>query len=87
MKANITPEDLLLYLYKETSADQTLCIEQALREDWTLMEKFKVLRAAAKRLDELKQSPRTEAVLNILHYANEKNTETTKAFIERASKQ
>ena len=82
MKANISPEDLILYIYKETSLEQTLCIERALQEDWTLMEKFRVLRAAVKRLDELKQSPRTEAVLNILHYANQKNAEISTTFKE-----
>jgi hypothetical protein len=76
MKSNITPEDLILYIYKETSPEQTLYIEKALGEDWTLMEKLKVLKAAVKRLDDLKQSPRTEAVLNILHYATEKNAKT-----------
>ena len=69
MKSIFTPEDLILYLYKETDAQQTSAIEKALQEDWTLMEKFKVMKAAFQRLNELKQSPRTEAVLNILHYA------------------
>jgi hypothetical protein len=69
MMSNFTPEDLLLYLYKETDASQTAAIEQALREDWTLMEKYKVLKAALKGLNEMKSSPRTETVLNILHYA------------------
>jgi len=33
---NFTPEDLLLYLYNETSAKQTEAIESALKKDWTL---------------------------------------------------
>jgi hypothetical protein len=69
MKSIFTPEDLLLYLYKETDIQKTSAIEKALQEDWTLMEKLKVMKAAFQRLNELKQSPRTEAVLNILHYA------------------
>jgi hypothetical protein len=69
MKSNFTPEDLLLYLYKETDQAQTAAIEKALQEDWTLMEKFKVLKAATIRLNEMKTTPRTEAVLKILHYA------------------
>ena len=69
MKSIFTPEDLLLYLYKETDANQTAAIEKALQEDWTLMEKFKVMRAGFQRLNELKESPRTEVILNILHYA------------------
>ena len=34
-----TPEDLLQYLYKETSASETSAIEEALKQDWTLREK------------------------------------------------
>lgn len=36
---NFTPEDLLMYLYKESSAEQTAAIETALEKDWTLREK------------------------------------------------
>lgn len=69
MNQIFTPEDLLLYLYKETDAATTAAIEAALEKDWTLKEKLFVLKSAMKGLNELKSSPRTEAVLNILHYA------------------
>lgn len=64
-----TPEDLLLYLYKETSPEQTAAIEQALQTDWTLREKLAVLQTSKSRLDGIVTSPRTETVLNILKYA------------------
>jgi hypothetical protein len=67
-----TPEDLLLYLYKETSPEQTTAIENALEEDWTLCEKLSVLKTSMQRLDRIRTSPRTEVVLNILNYAREK---------------
>jgi hypothetical protein len=70
-----TPEDLLLYLYKETSATQTTAIEQALKNDWTLREKLNVLKTSMQRLDKLVQSPRTEVVLNVLNHAKEKSAE------------
>jgi hypothetical protein len=73
MKPLFTPEDLLLYIYKESTSEQSQAIEPALQGDWALMEKFKVIQAAIKRLNEFKESPRTEAVLNILKYAAEKN--------------
>ena len=38
-----TPEDLLLYLYKESSPELTVAIETALKEDWMLREKLQVL--------------------------------------------
>ena len=66
-----TPEDLLQYLYKETSPATTADIEQALTEDWTLREKLEVLKASVKRLDTVIESPRTEVILNVLNYARE----------------
>lgn len=73
---NFTPEDLLLYLYKETTPEQNQAIEEALKKDWTLREKLTVLKTSMQRLDKIKQSPRTEVVLNILNYAKEKSEQT-----------
>ena len=70
-----TPEDLILYLYKETSDEQTKAIEEALQKDWTLREKLTVLKTSMQRLDKIVVSPRTEVVLNVLSYAREKSTE------------
>ena len=75
---NFTPEDLLLYLYKETSEEQTTAIEKALKQDWTLREKLTVLRTSLERLDGIKKSPRTRIVLNILNYARKNAKETVK---------
>lgn len=66
-----TPEELLQYLYKETSAEKTAAIETALQNDWTLREKMEVITASAESLDKIVESPRTETVLNILRYARE----------------
>jgi hypothetical protein len=71
--ANLTPEDLLLYLYKETSEEQTTAIESALKQDWTLREKLAVLKTSLERLDGIKKSPSTRAILNVLNYARKKN--------------
>ena len=73
-----TPEDLLLYLYKETSEEQTTAIENALKQDWTLREKLTVLRTSLERLDGIKKSPRTRIVLNILNYARKNAKEVAK---------
>lgn len=72
---NFTPEDLLLYLYKETSSEQTSAIEDALQKDWTLREKMNVLKASMQRLDKIVASPRTEVVLNVLNHARVQATE------------
>ncbi|MEN9549770.1 MAG: hypothetical protein RIR12_2361 [Bacteroidota bacterium] len=73
---NFTPEDILLYLYKETSAEQSRAIEAALETDWTLREKLLVLKASMLRLDKTLEVPRTEVVLNVLNYAQEQATES-----------
>ncbi len=66
---SFTPEDILLYLYKETSPEMTRAIEEALTKDWALREKLNVLQASMQRLENITESPRTEVVLNILNYA------------------
>ena len=66
-----TPEDLLRYLYKETSPAMNAAIEAALEEDWTLREKLEVLKASAHNLDAIMESPRPEVILNIMQYARE----------------
>ncbi len=66
-----TPEDLLLYLYRESSPDQTAAIEKALLTDWTLREKLNVLKDSMQRLDRSICKPRTEIVLNVLNYARQ----------------
>jgi hypothetical protein len=71
--ANLTPEDLLLYLYKESSEEQTTAIENALKQDWTLREKLAVLKTSLERLNGIKKSPSTRAILNVLNYARKKN--------------
>ena len=72
---NFTPEELLLYLYKESSPQLTAAISNALTLDWTLREKFNVLKTSMQRLDQIQESPRTEVILNILNYAREKSSE------------
>ena len=69
---SFTPEDILLYLYKETSPEMTRAIEEALKKDWALSEKMNVLQTSMQRLDAIHESPRTEVVLNILNYARKK---------------
>jgi len=72
---NFTPEDLLQYLYKETSPQQTAAIAEALLHDWTLREKLNVLSVSMDRLENILEAPRTEVVLNVLNYAREKSAE------------
>ena len=71
-----TPEDLLLYLHKESSPELTAAIEAALHEDWTLREKLEVLQSSTQHLDKLIVSPRMEVVLKVMNYARETAVES-----------
>ena len=66
---NYTPEELLLYLYKETSTEQTFAIEEELKNNWALREKLAVMKTAMERLNTIAVSPRTEVILNVLRHA------------------
>ena len=74
---NFTPEDLLQYLYNETSPAQTAAIKAALETDWSLREKFEVITSAQKRLEALKMSPSQQTIDNILNYAEKAVAELT----------
>ena len=71
-----TPEELIQYLYKETSPARTAVIEEALQHDWTLREKVEVLQHSMQALKRPLESPRTESVMNVLNYARETMGET-----------
>lgn len=68
MAQKFTPEDLVQYLYKETTHEQNIAIENAMAADWTLREKFEVIKKAHARLEKFKLSPRVETVLSVLKY-------------------
>jgi cell fate (sporulation/competence/biofilm development) regulator YlbF (YheA/YmcA/DUF963 family) len=69
---NFTSEDLIQYLYNETSVQKTASIKAALNADWDLKESFEQLVEAQKNLDEIKLSPRNEAVNKILQHTSKK---------------
>lgn len=64
-----TPEDLLRYLYKESSPELSAAIEAALKEDWMLREKLEVLRSSSDELDKITIAPRMEVILRVMNYA------------------
>lgn len=67
-----TQNDLLLFIYKETSPALTRAIEKALTEDWELAEELRLLQEAHTELSAVElQSPRAESILNVLNYARE----------------
>ena len=70
---HFTTEDLIQYLYKETSKNRLAAIEKALQSDWELREKLDVLKDSMQRLDKIVESPRPQSIDAILNYA--RNTE------------
>ena len=64
-----TPEDLLRYLYKESSPELTVAIETALKEDWMLRERLEILRSSTNELDSIVVSPRMEVIQRVMNYA------------------
>ena len=65
-----TTDDLLRFLYKETSAQKTVAIQTELNSNWPLSEKMNVIATAKKVLSKIPLfSPRKKAVDNILAYA------------------
>jgi hypothetical protein len=72
-----TPEDLILYLYQETSPSDTTSIADAIANDWALQQKFNVIETSVNQLTTELYSPRAEVVLNVLNYARETMPVTT----------
>lgn len=72
-----TPEDLLRYLYKESSPELTLAIEAALKEDWMLREKLEDLQSSASELDTIVVSPRMEVIQRVMNYARKTAVQET----------
>ncbi|MBC7866637.1 MAG: hypothetical protein H7X88_03795 [Gloeobacteraceae cyanobacterium ES-bin-316] len=69
-------EDLLQFIYKETSPEKTLAISTALLSDWSLREKMNILSAAHKELDTMELlSPRDQTLENIFNYAEKSVSE------------
>ena len=67
-----SPDDLVQYLYKETSEHKTAAIKAALEIDWDLQESYGLILAVHKNLEEIKLSPRNEAVNKILQHITKK---------------
>jgi len=73
----ITPEELVRYLYNETSEQKTALIAAALQTDWDLRETYEKLLSSQKNLDKINFSPRSETVNKILEYASKRRTVVT----------
>ena len=68
----ITQEDLVRYLYNETSDKKSELVKEALESDMTLRDSFEALLASKKNLENVDLSPRPESIDRILQYAGKK---------------
>ncbi|MDB5247416.1 MAG: hypothetical protein JWQ40_1810 [Segetibacter sp.] len=66
---NYTTEELIQFLYRETSEEKTRAIEKAVQMDWSLQEKLEALKDSKRGLDSIVTSPRHQSVMAILNYA------------------
>lgn len=64
-----TPENMIRYLYNETTAEESAAMKLALDTDWTLREKFEVLKRAMDGLSTISHSPRPSVIQSLLKYA------------------
>ncbi len=68
---NFTTEDLLRYMYNEMSKEEKADLEQQLRNNWALREKFRVLKESENSLRKFTlQGPRSKTLQAIMQYAN-----------------
>lgn len=73
----ITSEDLIKYLYNETSEQKSATIQTALQTDWSLREMYEKLLNSQSELKKIKFSPRGETVNKILEYASKRHVPVT----------
>lgn len=73
----ITSEDLVRYMYNETSERKAASIKAALQADWNLRESYEKLLNSYKDLNKIHFSPRPQSVDNILKYASKKHAQVT----------
>jgi hypothetical protein len=69
-----TTDDLLLYLYGDLSAEERLCTESVLQQNWGLRERLRVIQEAADQLDSTTLvSPSSDSLLAVLDHLYDHN--------------
>ncbi|MGK0388567.1 MAG: hypothetical protein ACI94Y_001297 [Maribacter sp.] len=67
---NYTTEDLIRFIYKETSAKESIHITEQIGADWKLKEEYQTLKEGYGKLPKVKFSPKKETLRNILAYSS-----------------
>ncbi len=71
---NFTPEDLIQYVYNETSPENSSAIKAALKTDFQLKEMFDIIVSAQKSLEAFQISPSEQSIDTILLHAKKVQT-------------
>lgn len=69
MIKTFTQDDVIRYIYKETSEQENEAIAQALLTDEMLMDDYKQLSASVETLNSAMLEPSEKAINNILNYS------------------
>jgi len=75
MKSKFTFNDLVRFIYKETSAAETLAIAEAINEDEVLHDEYVTLMGGYRRLTKATFSPAQSVINNILSYSAQNTLE------------
>ena len=78
MIKTFTQNDLIRFIYKETSHGETKEIRKALLFDSELLEKFKELKECIRKLNSIEEVPSQKIVNNILEYSKTLNLHSVK---------
>lgn len=76
MKHKFTSNDLIRFLYKETSVAETMGIAESLSDDQLLLEEYQALKNNFQQLPKAKFSPSQRTIQNILRYSENSAVET-----------
>lgn len=71
MKKYLTQLDLVRFIYKETSAAETIAIAEALNEDPLLKEEYAELFEGYRHLPKAKFNPKPQSLQTILSYSEQ----------------
>ena len=69
MAPQISPNDLIRYIYHETTPQENLLIEEALLSDEATAKLFHELMETVTALDTVKKNPGKKTIDNILNYS------------------
>lgn len=72
MQRSITKNQLLQFIYSESSDSDTVRITEALNVDSYLNDTYKELKMAIQRLPRLRKNPATKTLQSILSYSRKK---------------